>query len=167
MSNIRKVFLICGIISSVLYIFTDIFAAVKWDDYQYSSQTVSELIAIQAPTRPIVVPLFIIYAILIYAFGLGVWHSPNQKQALRIAAVLIIGKEFFGLIVTLFFPIHLRGIEGNYSDVMHGVLTGVGVFLCMFPAMGFAAIALGRKFRYYSIITMAIFLFCGIVAFLN
>ncbi|MFA5848992.1 MAG: hypothetical protein WC833_03840 [Bacteroidales bacterium] len=50
---IRNILLICGIVSSLLFIFTDIFAVLMWEAYSYSSQTVSELIAFSTPTRHI------------------------------------------------------------------------------------------------------------------
>lgn len=62
------------------------------------------------------------------------------------------------------FLITLRGDPGNHSNIMHGIVTAVGVFLCMFPAMGFAAAAFGKKFRIYSIVTMILFVVCGILA---
>jgi uncharacterized sodium:solute symporter family permease YidK len=39
--------------------------------YSSTSQTVSELIAIGAPTRPLVVPLMITYSVLVFAFDWG------------------------------------------------------------------------------------------------
>jgi hypothetical protein len=161
---VRKVLLACGILSALLYVVTDIVAAMRWEGYGYASQTVSELIAIDAPTRPLVVPLFIAYSLLVYAFAVGVWQSAGRKRALRFAAVGMAGKEVLGLVVTLFFPIHLRGIEGTLSDIMHGILTGVGVLLFMFPAMAFGATAFGKRFRLYSIGTILIFLPFGILA---
>jgi hypothetical protein len=161
---VRKVLLACGILSSLLYVAAIILGAMQWVGYSSTSQTVSELIAIDAPSAPLVVPLFLIYSILIFAFGLGVWLSAGQKRALRVAACLIIGKEILGIVATLFFPIHLRGIEGTQSDTMHGIFTFVGVLLCMFPAMGFGAAAFGKKFRLYSIGTMLIFLVFGTLA---
>jgi hypothetical protein len=85
-------------------------------------------------------------------------------QRVRFAAVGLAGKEVLGLVVTLFFPIHLRGVEGTLSDIMHGILTGAGVLLFMFPAMGFGATAFGKVFRLYSIGTILIFLVCGALA---
>lgn len=160
----RKILLVCGITSSLLYIVATILGAARWEGYSSTSQSVSELIGINAPSAPIVVPLFLIYSILIYAFGAGIWISAGQKRALRVAAVLIITKEVLGLMGTLFAPIHLRGVEGTFSDTMHVILTGVGVLLCMFPAMGFAASAFGQHFRLYSIGTMLIFLVFGALA---
>jgi hypothetical protein len=164
---VRKILLVCGILSALLYVGTDILAAMRWEGYSYASQTVSELIAINAPTRPLVVPLFIAYALLVYAFAVGIWQSAGRKRALRFTAVGMAGKEVIGLAVTLFFPIHLRGAEGTLSDIMHGILTGVGVLLFMFPAMGFGAAAFGRRFRLYSIGTILIFLVCGTLAGLD
>ena len=160
----KTILLYCGILSSLLYIITDIVAAAAWSDYNMTSQTVSELIAIDSPTRFFVVICFLVYALLVYAFGVGTWHFASGKKSLKIAAILIIGKEILGLIVTLFFPIHLRGVEANYSDTMHGILTASGVFLFMFPAMIAGSIAFRGIFRIYSIFTMALFVIFGILA---
>ena len=50
---LRKVLLLCGILSSLVYIAADIFAARRYPGYRYTAQTVSELSAIGAPTRPL------------------------------------------------------------------------------------------------------------------
>lgn len=70
-------------------------------------------------------------------------------------ALGLVGKEVLGLRVTLFFPIHLRGVEGAFTDVMHGILSMVGV-LCYLIAMGSGAAAFGKQFRFYTIATMVI-----------
>jgi len=162
----KRILLICGVLSSLLYVAATILGAMRWNGYSSTSQTVSELIAINAPSAPLVVPLFLVYSILMFAFGLGVWRSSGQKRVLRIVACLIVGKEVLGLAVTLFAPMHMRGQETTLTDTMHALLTGVGVFLCMFPAIGLAATAFGKQFRLYSICTMLIFIVFGIVSFL-
>jgi hypothetical protein len=160
----RRGLLACGILSSLIYVVTDLLASTRWETYSYASQTVSELIAVDAPTRHLVLPLMVVYSLLIYAFGWGIWRSAGKRRALRVAAILIVAKEIFGLVGAIFFPIHLRGVESTISDIMHGVVTFVGVLLCMFPAMGFGAAAFGKKFRLYSIGTMLAFLIFGILA---
>lgn len=160
---VRKVLLVCGILSSLLYIATVVLAAMVWEGYSSTSQTVSELIAIDAPTRPPVVPLFVIYSLLVYAFGLGIWGSVGQKHALRLVAVGLIGKEILGLVVTLFFPMHLRGVETTVTDTIHGALTLVGV-LFMLLAIGSGAMAFGKRFSLYSIGTILMFLVGGALA---
>jgi hypothetical protein len=52
--QMRKLLLISGIFSSLLYVVMDIVASMSYDGYSYTSQTVSELIATGAPTRPAV-----------------------------------------------------------------------------------------------------------------
>jgi hypothetical protein len=59
-----KVFLVCGILSSFFYINMNVFVAMQWEGYNSFSQTVSELSAIGAPTRPLWVLLGIIYTLL-------------------------------------------------------------------------------------------------------
>jgi hypothetical protein len=163
---VRKGLLICGILTSLLYITMNILGAMRWEGYSSTSQTFSELIAIDAPTRPLLVQLSIPYVLLVYAFGWGVWQSSGSKRALKVAAAGIIGKEVLGLVVTLFFPMHLRGVEGTLTDTMHAILTGVGL-LFMLLAMGFAATALGKGFRLYSIATMLVFIMNGALTFGN
>jgi hypothetical protein len=163
-SMLRKALLACGIVSSLLYVPVTILGAMQWEGYSSTSQSVSELMGFDAPSAPLVLSLFFIYSVLIYAFGTGVWMSAGQKRALRIAAVLMIAKEILGLAGTLFARVHLRGVEPTLSDTMHIIITGVGVLLCMFPAMGFGAAAFGKRFRLYTIGTMLIFLVCGALA---
>src|SRR5665647_1262477 len=45
---------------------------------------------------------------------------------------------------------------------MHGIVTAVGVFLFMFPAMIAGAVAFKGIFRIYSIVTMTLFIVFGI-----
>ena len=42
---IRKIFLVCGVLSSLLYVAMNVFVAMQWEDYSSFSKTVSELSA--------------------------------------------------------------------------------------------------------------------------
>ncbi|MEA4849607.1 MAG: DUF998 domain-containing protein [Clostridiaceae bacterium] len=167
MNYVAENYILLGILSSILYLVTDITASMMWRGYNPASQTVSELFAIGAPTSLYVKILFVVYTLLIYAYGAGIMLSSNGKRALKVTALLIIAKEVLGLVGTLFFPIHLRGVEANFSDIMHGILTAAGVFLCIFPAMIGGAVSFKGKFRIYSIITMILFVVFGILAGYN
>ncbi len=160
---VRKFLLVCGILSSLLYVGTDILAVMHYEGYSSTSQTVSELIAISAPTRPLVVPLFLTYSILVIAFGAGVWQSAGEKCTLRFAAIGLVGKEVLGLVATLFFPIHLRGVEGTLTDPLHGALTFLGV-LFMLLAIWYGATSFGKGFRLYSIGTFLLLVVFGVLA---
>jgi len=153
----------CGILASLLYVAGDILGALWWEGYSYTSQTISELGAIGAPSRPLGIPISILHNALLIAFAIGVRRSATAKRGLRVTAGLLIGVAIIGEVTALFFPMHLRGAEQTLTDTMHIIFTGVNVFLIVL-AMGFAATALGKRFRLYSIASILMLLFFGALA---
>jgi Protein of unknown function (DUF998) len=93
----RKAYLVCGILSSLLYVATVALAPMLWERYSSTSQTVSELFAIDAPSWPLVVPLLLTYDVLVIAFGLGVWGAAGRKRALRVVGGLLAAYGAVGL----------------------------------------------------------------------
>jgi len=160
---VRKVLLICGILSSLLYVGTDILAAMQWEGYSYTSQSVSELMAIGTPTRPFIVPLFSVYGALVIAFGIGVWRSADRNRALRFTGILLVAHAAVGFVGLLLFPMQLRGALGSATDTMHLIVTTIQV-LVMLLYIGFGAAAHGKGFRLYSIGTMLTLLVFGALA---
>lgn len=156
---VRKVLLFCGILSSLLYVAINLLGALRWEGYSLKSQTVSELSAIGAPSRPLVVSLGLAYTVLMIAFGLGVWGSAGRNRALRIVGSLLLAYGVVGLAAP-FVPMHLRGEETSLTDTMHIILTIVTVLLMM-AAIGFGTTAFGKRFRLYSITTILILLVFG------
>jgi hypothetical protein len=162
----RKASLVCGILSSLLYAAMLVFVPMLWEGYSSASQTVSELSAIGAPTRPLWVFLGVIYNLLVIAFGWGVWASSGRNRRLRAVGGLMAAYAVVGVPWMLFAPMHLRGIEPTLTDTMHVVLAMVTVLL-MLLAIGYAATALGHNFRLYSIATIAILIAFGVLAALD
>src|SRR5262249_62287467 len=101
----RKTLLACGFIASVLYLAMNIFVPMRWPAYSSFSQTISELSAIDAPTRPLWVPLGIIYTLLVAAFGAGIWQSTYRNRRLRIVGALFVASGLIGL---GWLPMHQR-----------------------------------------------------------
>lgn len=153
---IKRTLLICGILSSLLYVLMNIFVPLQWPEYSSASQTVSELSAIGAPTRALWIPLGLVYALLLVAFGWGVRKSGDGSKRLRIVGILIILDGVVSLLWPLA-PMHLREVlaqgGGSFSDTMHLTLAMFTVLL-MLSAIGFGAAAFGNTFRIYSIVTM-------------
>jgi hypothetical protein len=166
---IRKILLVCGVLSSLLYVAMTVFIALQWKGYSSASQTISELSAIGAPTRSLWVLPAAFYTVLVTAFGWGVWKSAGRNRALRIVGGLIAAYGTLGL-VWPFAPMHLREAlaagGGTLSDTMHIVLAGVTVPL-MLLAIGFGAAAFGKRFRLYSIASLAILAAFGALTFLD
>jgi hypothetical protein len=159
----RKALLVCGILSSLLYVAINVFVAMQWEAYSSISQTVSELSAIDAPTRPLWMPLIAVYGLLLIAFGYGVWLSGRRSRTLRIAGALVIAHGVLGFFWP---PMHLRPVlaagGGTLSDTLHIAWTFVTVVLMML-SIGFAAVAFGRRFRVYSIATIVLLVAFGAV----
>jgi hypothetical protein len=156
---IIKVLLICGILSSVLYVGIDILAAMRWEGYSYASQAISELSAIGAPTRSLWIAMTFLFNPLLVAFGIGVWLSAGFKRSLRVTGILLAVWGALGF-VWLFFPMHLRGAIGSATDTMHLVMAGVTVLL-MTLFIAFGSGARGKRFRLYSILTILAMLIFG------
>jgi uncharacterized protein DUF998 len=161
---LHQLLLVCGVLSSLLYVGTDIAAAMRWDGYSYAGQFISELMSIEAPTRPFVVRLFFAYGVLATAFGVGVVMSAGTDRKLRAAGWLVVAYALVGYMGLLLFPMHLRGTFRSMmaTDVMHVVMTSV-IVLLTFSFIGFGASAGGRAFRRYSIGTIVLLLVCGVL----
>ena len=166
---LRKALLLCGILSSPLYVAMTVFIAMQWEGYDSASQTISELSAIDAPTRSIWVLPGALYTVLITAFGWGVWKSANGRPALRRVGGLIVAYGSLGLLWP-FAPMHLREVlaagGGTLSDTLHLVLASVTVVLMLF-AIGFGAAAFGWPFRLYSIVSLLILGIFGALTFVD
>src|SRR5213594_4809211 len=148
----RKSLLVCGIACSLLYVAMNVFVAMQWEGYSSASQTVIELSAIGAPTRPLWVLLGIADTLLVTAFGWGVWGSARGSRPQRVMGGLLVAYGLIGL-AWPFAPMHLRGAELTRTDTMHIVLAIVTVLL-MLLAIGFGAAAFGKRFCLYSIATV-------------
>jgi hypothetical protein len=155
---LRRTLILCGVVSSLLYVAIDGLAAVRYPGYHsYLSQAISELGAVGAPTKDLVHPLFIAYDVLLIAFGLAVWASPGRKRALRFIGALLIGIAVVGAITP---PMYLRGTGDPLGDLPHIVLTGV-IVLFIITAIAIGASLYGRKWRLYSGATLLVIIASG------
>jgi len=167
--TLRKGLLICGILSSVLYVAINIIVPLQWTEYDWTSQTVSELSAIGAPTRTLWIVLSSPYTLLVMAFSWGVWKSAGGNRPLRVAAGLMIAYGALGILWP-FAPMHLRETlaagGGTFSDTVHITLGVVTEIFYLF-ALGFAAAAFGQMFRVYSLATFIALLVFGALTFVD
>jgi hypothetical protein len=160
----HSILLICGIIAPLIYLATDTLADILYTNYNFIDQAISELLAINAPTSDLVVPLFTLYDLLLMAFAFGVWLSAGRNRSLRVTALLMIGNAVTGLMLWNIFPMHMRGVEATFTDTMHIILAGLGVIFILL-AVVFGSFALGERFLIFSMITILLFLAPSIVVF--
>ena len=87
----------CGVVSSVLYVVTDLLGTLRYPGYSSVDQEFSELTAQGAPSRPLMVALNVIpYTLLVAAFAVGVWTTAAPKRAARITGAMLLGYAAFG-----------------------------------------------------------------------
>jgi hypothetical protein len=154
-------------LSSLLYAVMLVLVPMGWEGYSSASHTVSELSAIDAPTRPLWVSLGWIWTALYVAFGWGVRAAARGSRLLRTAGALIVAQGVIGLFWP---PMHQREIlaagGGSLTDSLHIAWTVMNGILTLL-AMSFAAMAIGKRFRVYSIATMLVLAAAGLVTGLD
>jgi hypothetical protein len=160
-----RMLLLCGVLSSLLYLAMNIVVPFFYEGYSFASHTISELSAIGAPTRVLWIVPAALYTLLVTAFGWGVWISAGQNRRMRVVGDLMIVYGLSG-IAWFFAPMHQREVlaagGGTIEDTMHIVLSGVTsvIYLC---ALAFGAALFGNTFRIYTVVTMASLIVCGVL----
>ena len=157
----RKVLLASGVFSSLLYVIgIDVIAALRYPDYHnYADQMVSELLAVGAPTRALMVWICIPYNFLVFAFASGVWASGGGKRATHFTAAALIGYGVVSTAGLLFFPMDVRGTLDSQRDALH-IIDTIAMSIFIVASMAFGAFAHGMRFRLYSfatIVTVVVF----------
>ena len=97
-STARKILLGCGVVASAWWVSIDVVASLRYPGYSYTDQIISELSAEGAPTRTLwLVANAIPYAVLMTAFGVGVWAAAGRTRTGRVTGALIVGYAITGL----------------------------------------------------------------------
>lgn len=158
-----KTLLYSGILSSLWYTFMNLFVPLHYPGYSSISLTVSELSAIGAPTRILWVLLGTLYPLFYASFGWGILYVYGNNKKLKMLAQVIIGYSILNLYWP---PMHMREAIAagakSLSDTLHITWTIVTLllFIC---TMGLGAAALGKKFRIYTVISIALMMTFGIL----
>ena len=159
---IIKILLVCGVLSSLFYIATDMIASTAlYAGYSYIDQMYSELLAIGAPTRSLMISIATIYNVLVVAFAIGVLLSAHRNRYLRIAGIFLL---VYGFVSGAgpFIPMHVRGSELTLTDTLHKIGTMV-IVLSTLLSIVFGAASQRKAFRIYSIVTiLVIFIFAAL-----
>jgi hypothetical membrane protein len=128
----QKVLALCGILAPVVYVLTVMLGGVLRQDYSHVSQAVSDLIAIGAPNKSLLDPLFALYNLLGIAFALGLLrhlrsvHQNRGKVIGALGALVLAAQGLFGL-MTLFFPEPAGGMAAaiTHTGAMHIIFAGL------------------------------------------
>lgn len=155
-NTVQRALLFCGVFSPLLRMATDIIGGRLWKDYNFASRSISDLSAIGAPTRSLVVPLEIASLLFSILFALGVFSLARDNTLLRITAVMLFGSGVFSLIGA-FFPVHLAEGMTTSTNKTNTIIIGISVLFLVF-AIGFGTASFKDWFRYFSIGLFVVFL---------
>ena len=128
-----------GVLSSILYVIgIDVVAALRYpDDHNSANQMVSELFAVGAPTRTLMVWLSIPYNFLVFTLAAGVWASAGDDRATRLTAAALVGNGALSIAGLFLFPMDVRGTVGSQRDALHIVATiAMSIFIVAVMAFG-------------------------------
>src|SRR5262245_37595642 len=139
--TLANVLLACGIVASIIYVAADIVGAAVWDGYSMKTFTISELSAIDAPSRPLVPAIMIVFGLLTLAFATGVLQT-GRERGLRVTGWLLVAVGLANL-AGPFVPMHLRGVQPSLTHALHTVATAVPSLLLAL-AIWFGRRAVGR-----------------------
>lgn len=156
---LRRILLVCGILSSLVYATMDVIGGLQWQNYSWLSQEFSRLSAVGAPSRAIHLLFNPIYSLLVVAFGMGIWMSAGPKRSLRVVSIALIAYAIVSWMWPQFFPEDLSQPMTALTNNVHIVLTFVTV-ISWILILGFSAVAFKGWFRFFSIgILLAVIVF--------
>lgn len=159
----QRFLLACGILAALLYL--TMMSVIRYQGYSAIDQTVSELSAWGVSTRSLWLVFGTLFEVLIVAFGLGVWASAKDKRSLRAAGAMLFAYGAIGAVAWPFASMHRREVlaagGSTAADSGHLLLVAIGTVLIL-AAMVFTAAASGRKFRWYTGVTVLLLLVFGL-----
>ena len=148
----QKPLLTLGVLASIYHVVVyEVVAAFFYPGYDPISRPVSELTATYAPTRPILVPLLVVFDLMMIPFWIGVWRAAESNRALRLTSGLMLG---FRALALLAFPFPMVADEVLGANTIHTVIWGVLTPLLMLAGIGASAAAFRARFRRYAILTL-------------
>jgi hypothetical protein len=164
-TRITHLMLSCGVAYLVLYILAnDVVAAAIYDGYSRMDQAISELSATGAASRPFLVAMTPVFAVLLIACGVGVWRSALGSRRLQALGATLMAWGA-SQVAWLWYPMTPRveaaatGSVGT-NDVGHIILTAL-TFAFILIVITLGALSFGRRFRWYSIGTAVVLLVAG------
>ena len=156
----QRALLICGVIAPMLYALADLIAGLQTPGYSFRDQTISELGAIGAPSRPLFSALLIVVYALFAAFGIGVWRSAGRSRGLRAVGGLVLTEGVMALAVGQFASMEMRGADQGLAGSLH-LIEGAVAMVLITAAMVIGAVTLSGRFRVYTVLAIVVMLGFG------
>jgi hypothetical protein len=160
--NMKRMLLLSGFLSSVIYVATDLVASLSYPGYSITGQNYSELLATGSPTRPWMLISAVLYNFLVACFAIAIWKTSQPSYKARVTGVIILGYAILSMVTPLFFQMDMRGAEPTPNGSLHPLMTAV-MSLFIMLSMGSGAFLSGKRFMIYSFATIIIVIVFGLM----
>lgn len=142
--------MLCGLVAPPLALVADALACARSRGYSPVAQSISELSAVGAPSRPLVTGLDLARDGLLAAFAAGVVESAGADRALRATGGLVIASAAVHAVAAAFVPRDYAQPTWSRRNTANTLVMATSVG-CSIAAMGLgAATALPGPFRVLS-----------------
>jgi len=167
--QITRIVSLFGFIASVFYFLHIILGRMYYNGYDPLSQAISDLTALNSPSKNIASIFSFIYGVFNVIFVIGFYKYFKGK----INRIVTFGSGIFCNMVLItffgytFFPLSGAGYAGTFQDTMHIAVTIVVVILTIITIMLFSIGFLKtKKYKYIGITSIIAFIFLIIGAML-
>jgi hypothetical protein len=168
---LKRILLGCGLIAPVWWVAMDVIGSRRYSGYSYLNQTISELSAQGAPTRVLMTVVSgLPYALLMGAFGVGIWLTAGERPVGRLTAAFVTGEALWGFVGGLAFPMAMREVMAAGQDTLRNQLHGpygIGMPVLFILAVIFGSRLFGKRFRLFSAATIVVLLVFGLLTSLQ
>jgi hypothetical protein len=161
----QRIGIASGLVSSVLYVATDLVASRRYEGYSIRDQWFSELTADGAPTRTfLALTNSIPYTALVTAFSVGILHWLPDRPGHKATGLFLLGYAASGAAGAMLFPMQTREairVASDDSQNMGHITATMIMSVSLMLAMISARSTLSNRWRTYTYATLATMLFFG------
>jgi len=149
-----------GIAAVALYVGATILGGILDPRYSHVGNAISELTGSEAPDRAVLAPIYIVYNVVLFAFGFALFRASSRGTLFAIGLVLFAVGGLSGIGQVTFFRQDSVGAVATTQGTIHLVLAGVSSLLSLGTAilygLAFRREPSFRRLSRYSFVTAAL-----------
>ncbi len=163
----KKLLYYGGIFGPIIFLLNDIIGIIITPGFSPIVNAVSELTQAGSENAIILSSLFLIAAIMLMVFGIGLvaHYKFGQTKLIFFGGIFIILLGLFSALSGTIFPMDPFGGEATFAGNMHIILTGLNIILLILAipmiGIGLNRVKQWKSFRLYSIVTVLIMVIFG------
>ena len=163
--------LLCGVLASLVYVGAVILGGLLRSGYSHLADPISELTAAGAPNKTLLDILFLVYNLLVIAFGVGIQRVAitisHSKISGFVTSAALIATGISGVLLQFYFPQDPGGAQaaatttGSLHIAFAGLAALTSLIALLAAALWFRKQADLKAFVPYTLITFVVMLVSG------